>query len=409
METNPNEGINKQKIVFCKPKILNNSPPKSQYSELNSQSDYKYNPSLIEQPISEIKKNIKKKNLKYNEDIWEIHKLILDIFEKEYQELPIMKLRLKRLDWIIQNADNDYDKQQALEEYNKLLTNIELIESGFREARYIYNTEKILEEYNSLVSKPIKVDFMGNKIFDDDEKKQTLIGEFLNIAKNYVNIKPIEGKRKSMLCEECKIELQRDDDFFFICPNCGYSIKHFASISSYGEGSRINVAQRYVYDKRAHFGDSIKKFQAKQNTTILEQVYKDLWDKINSHDIPIDKLSEDHIYEFLKLTGHSDHYEDIKLIYCELTGKVAPDISHLEQKLFELFDEVDPVYERVKSPGRVNFLNGQFVLFKLLQKLKYPCKESDFYILRTREKMLEHDQIWKKICAELSWTYIPTA
>ena len=45
---------------------------------------------------------------------------------------------------------------------------------------------------------------------------------------------------------------------------------------------------------------------------------------------------------------------------------------------------------------------------KLLQKLKYPCREEDFYILKTREKMLEHDQIWKKICAELLWTYVPT-
>jgi predicted RNA-binding Zn-ribbon protein involved in translation (DUF1610 family) len=381
-----------QKIVFCKPK--------------------KKEPVFLNKIIIEEQKYFKlkkKNNNKNTEDIFEIHKSILESFEKDYENLSDMKDQCNKLQWIVDNTDNDYDKQQAKETLGKLNTEIKLIESGFKEAKYLFSTEKLLQEYTQLLSEPIRIDFMGNKIDDKADKKTCIITEFLNIAKNYINIKPIEGQKRSMLCDKCKLELQREDDFLFVCPNCGYAIKHFASVSSYGENNRINVAQRYVYDKRAHFGDSIKKFQAKQNTTILDQVYKDLWNKIHSHDISIDKITEDHIYEFLKLTGHSDHYEDIKLIYCEMTGKSAPDISHLEQKLFELFDEVDPVYERVKSPGRVNFLNGQFVLFKLLQKLKYPCKESDFYILRTREKMLEHDQIWKKICAELSWTYIPTA
>jgi len=109
------------------------------------------------------------------------------------------------------------------------------------------------------------------------------------------------------------------------------------------------------------------------------------------------------------LTGHVEHYEDVTLIYCEMTGTTPPDISFMEADLFHDFDDIDQVYERVKPPGRVNFLNGQFVLFKLLQKRKYPCHEEDFCILRTREKMLEHDQIWRKICQELQWTFIATA
>ena len=91
-----------------------------------------------------------------------------------------------------------------------------------------------------------------------------------------------------------------------------------------------------------------------------------------------------------------------------MTGTPSPNISHLEHQLYAFFDEIEPIYERVKSPKRTNFLNGQFVLFKLLQKLKYPCKEEDFYILKTRDKMIEHDKMWSKICNELQWTFIST-
>lgn len=350
----------------------------------------------------------RKKSDSNTQDIFELNNQILDLLEAEFNQLPELTQKASRFQWIAKNSDDDVERQLATTELTKLTTQINLIESGYREAKYIHRTEKILEEYNNILGEPIKVDFMGNRVFDQEDRKQTIVMEFLNVAKDYIQVQPIEGQKRSMLCEECRVELQREEDFLFVCPLCGFAVKHFASIASYQENNRINVAQRYVYDKRAHFGDSIKKFQAKQNTTISEDVYRDLWDKLQSHDILIEKLTKDHLYEFLKLTGHSDHYEDITLIYCEMTGKTSPNISNLEQKLFSLFDEVDPVYERVKPLGRVNFLNGQFVLFKLLQKLKFPCREEDFYILKTREKMLEHDQIWKRICQELSWTYIAT-
>jgi hypothetical protein len=345
---------------------------------------------------------------KHSQDILEIHNRILHTLDAEFKQLPLLREKIEKLDWITKHSDNEMDRHLANGESNKLKYQMQLIESGVREAKYIYRTENILAEYTRLINLPIKVDFMGNRMHTETSRKQDLITEFLNIAKDYIDIEPIQSHRNSLVCEKCIVELHRIDDCLYICPKCCVEVKQFASTISYQENNRINIAQRYVYDKRGHFGESIKKYQATQNTTISNNVYRDLWEKLASHDIPIERFTKDHLYEFLKLTGHSDHYEDMTLIYCEMTKTRPPDISHLEQQLFALFDEIDPVYERVKPPDRVNFLNGQFVLFKLLQKLKYPCREEDFYILKTREKMLEHDQIWKKICHELQWTYMAT-
>lgn len=341
-------------------------------------------------------------------DIFEIHEQILTLLNEEFQDLPNLKQKLSRMEWIKDNSDDYGERVTAEQEYKKTLYMVDLIESGYREAKYRKSATPLLQEYDAILNQPIKVDFMGNKSVDQQNRKQTIVMDYLSIAQNYVKVNQIMTQRNSMSCKDCSLALQRADDLLFSCPGCGYAIKHFASAASYQENNRINVAQRYVYDKRAHFGDSIKKFQSIQNTTISDQVYKDILDKIKSHEIPIKNLTKTHLYEFLKLTKHSDHYEDINLIYSEITGTPPYNIRHLEQRLFELFDEVDPVYERIKPEGRTNFLNGQFVLFKLLQKLHYPCREDDFYILKTREKMLEHDQMWKKICNELQWTYIPT-
>lgn len=340
-------------------------------------------------------------------DIFEIDKKIKDKFDIEYASLPRLKTKLAKYQWILENSKDSIEKAQATKQFKTLNSQIEILESGIKEAKYIHQTEKILEEYTKLTLEPIKVDFMGNKIWNKNHIKIGLINDYINIAKNYITVHPIPFN-KDLTCEDCKLPLQKEDDYLFVCDNCGYTVKHYTSSISFNENNRINATQRYVYDKRAHFGDSIKKFQGKQNTTITQKVYDDLKTKLQKHDINIKDFTKTHLLEFLRLTGHSDHYEDSSLIYSELTGISPPDISHLEQELFELFDKIDPIYERVKPIDRVNFLNGQFVLFKLLQKLKFPCKEEDFYILKTREKMLEHDQIWKKICNELCWTFIAT-
>ena len=337
-----------------------------------------------------------------NYDILDLHSKILKNFENEYESLPLLSSELENLKLNPDNISYVDDK------INQLTKKIIKIETGRKQALYIVKTEIILEKYKNIINEPIKINFMNNIISENKLVKDMLIVDYLKIAKDYINIKFEFNNKTSLNCPDCKIKLFKKDEYLFLCTNCGFSIKHFANTCSFQENNRINISQRYVYDKRAHFGDSIKKFQAKQNTTIHKNVYDTLLDKIKKHQIPLEKLSHKHIYEFLKLTNFSDHYEDITLIYSEITNTPAPDITHLEEKLFKLFDEIDPIYERVKPKGRVNFLNGQFLLFKLLQKLKFPCSEEDFCVLKTRDKMLEHDQIWKKICTQLCWNYIAT-
>jgi len=337
-------------------------------------------------------------------DIFELHEKIMKQFDTEVKSMNDKKKQLEQLNWISKNSTNDTERIQAIETALSLKTEIYLIESGIREAQYIYETESILERYTNLLQKPIRVSFMTNATIDRKER-HSLIMDYLNIAKHYIDIEPVETKEILLICESCKRELQTADDLLLVCPACGYAVKNLASIAGYQDNNRINNAQRYHYERWVHFSDSVKKYQGKQNTTIPKKVYDDIRQKIHDHDIPLDRVSKDHIYEFLKLTENNDYYEDINLIYSEITGNQPPDISHLEPKLFELFDEIDPIYQEVKPADRLNFLIGQYVLFRFLQKLRFPCNEDDFSILKTREKLLEHEAIWQQICEKKQWSF----
>jgi hypothetical protein len=364
--------------------------------------------------MSSSKRTVRKKNLVRSKDskstkydLFQLNEHIMNYFESEYESLDSLKKELKALEWIMNNGElSEY--YSASDKYKELSERIYMIESGKKEAQYIYKTENILKEYDDILKDPIKIDFSTGKAKTDETRKHKILESFINIAREYIDIEPIVAKEIVMSCDKCKQELLQTDDLLFVCQGCGYSERSLTTITTYQDNTRINSSQRYVYDKRSNFLNSIKEFQGIQNTTISPDIVKDLYEQIKSHDLTIDRVTKDHIYEFLKITGHNDSYKDRNLLYTEITGKPSPDISHLVSSLLVMFDIAMPVFERVKSPDRLNFLHGQFVLFKFLQLLGWDCKDDDFYILKTRDKILEHDEKWKIICNELNWVYIPT-
>lgn len=164
---------------------------------------------------------IKKKKGAQTIDIFELHEQILNMLDAEYATLPQLKQQAARYEWIFNNTPDVIEKHIAETESAKLKNQIQLIESGFREAKYLHATENILEEYGKLMLKPIKIDFMGNKVHDNTTRKDTLLAEFYNIAKDYISIQPIEGLKRSMLCEDCIIELQKRMIFYLFVPFVG--------------------------------------------------------------------------------------------------------------------------------------------------------------------------------------------
>jgi hypothetical protein len=185
---------------------------------------------------------------------------------------------------------------------------------------------------------------------------------------------------------------------------------------------------KYTYDRKIHFKDCINQYQGKQNSTILPKVYDDLYSKFEFHNLLIGdkdtikeirfkKIKKEHIYIFLQETDNTKHYEDINLIYSNITGVKLPDISHLEESLFEDFDKLIICYDQfiiedhyqsiIEQNERTNFLNSQYILRQLLKKRNFKINEDDFSSLITIDRINYHDDVCGKMFEILGWTFYP--
>ena len=112
--------------------------------------------------------------------------------------------------------------------------------------------------------------------------------------------------------------------------------------------------------------------------------------------------------EILKKLGYNKYYEHIPFIKDKLGIKPPVMSQELEETLCSLFMDIQGPYARYIPDNRVNFLNYYYTVYKLCELLEQTQFLPFFPMLKDMGKRIEQDAIWKRICEDLSWEFIPT-
>ncbi len=353
-----------------------------------------------------------------NIDILAIHNTIIQQMTTRINELPHLRAKILALGNIVNlNPVIQQNVERELVELNQLVKKLEHnAELNF----YLLMVTPILNDYKKELSRPIHMSFMGEEIKPEYAVKKQLVSKFIGIAKNYVsNIVDLITTDVTK-CSNCGDKLEFTKSNLYVCISCGINQEIPQVMFSYKDNDRVNITTKYTYDRRIHFRDCINQFQGKQHSTIVPEVYDKIYEQLRLHRLELDGktkaeryrlVTKRHIMTFLKETGFSHHYEDLNLIYHNITDAKLDDISHLEEVLIQDFDTLNELYDqtyiKTKEITRKNFINTQYVLFQLLRRHKYPCQQNDFSFLKTTERKCFHDTICSKLFQHLHWNFAP--
>jgi len=164
----------------------------------------------------------------------------------------------------------------------------------------------------------------------------------------------------------------------------------------------------YAYKRINHFREILAQFQAKETTQIPETVIEDIKSQIKKERIETSTITNSKAKEILKKLGYNKYYEHIPFIK-DIIGIKPPVMTpELEDTLCNLFMDIQAPYAKYCPDDRVNFLNYYYTVYKLCELLAQNQFLPFFPMLKDREKRIEQDNIWKKICDELDWEFIPT-
>ena len=80
----------------------------------------------------------------------------------------------------------------------------------------------------------------------------------------------------------------------------------------------------------------------------------------------------------------------------------------VEEELRRMFKEIQIPFHKFCPKDRKNFLSYSYVLHKFCELLELDELLEYFPLLKSPQKLMEQDQVWKKFCKYLKWEFYPT-
>jgi hypothetical protein len=264
------------------------------------------------------------------------------------------------------------------------------------------NKTKILNSF-------FKIDNSTERVNELTSMNDNNVKKFLsNIDQSFINVNDFVFQTGT--CQHCKSGelIPVEHEGILVCNNCSKYVVYLIENEKPSYKEPPKEACFYAYKRINHFKEIMAQFQAKETTQIPPEVIENIKLQIKKERISLSKFTNSKAKDILKKLGYNKFYEHIPFIKDKLGIKPPTMTPNLEELLCNLFMEIQGPYAKFCPDDRVNFLNYYYTIYKLCELIGQTQFLPYFPLLKDREKQIEQDEIWKKICFELNWEFIPT-
>lgn len=248
-------------------------------------------------------------------------------------------------------------------------------------------------------------------------QRKDIYNEYLYKVEGQADAMPMAGARSKTIEERCTscdstnvIHFTETSDL--VCEDCGTIVDTIISqeLTYREEQESTSKIVNYSYKRENHFQEWLSQFQAQEMTTIPDDVIDLLKDELKKQKIQNRcDITHAKVRGLLKKNRLNKYYEHVPFICNLLNGIKAPKMPQvLEERLRMMFRDIQAPFDKNCPSERKNFLSYSFVLYKFVELLEEDEYLKYFPLLKSKEKLYQQDVIWKMICRDLQWEFIPT-
>jgi hypothetical protein len=334
--------------------------------------------------------------------------------EEEYN-LELETINNKLIELIKISENNNFENNKKKIELINKKNDIELNKnnlSNYDEMDYYDKAGDLIIQYYELRDNTDKKEAKNILYFLGNKKQETNIdAKEINRADLFVKywqriegirINIDDGSKRIKYCKECNCEKIFDYSVSaYVCQICGIVeeiiLDEDRQIKDYSPYKRIN-----------HFREWLNQFQAKQSPDIPEIVFKDIIDELNKNRITdLSILNRQKMKQILKKLNYNSYYEHVHYIINKLSNLPPPKITRDMERIFiKMFNKIESIWQIYKPITRKNFLSYPYVLYKFCELLELDHLLHCFQLHKDHDKLMEDDDIWRKICEAFNWEFI---
>lgn len=289
---------------------------------------------------------------------------------------------------------------------------------------FLLDSNETTQNYSQLLNNKVSSSFSTNQLTGEklvrQKRQYQLFYEFLLCCRRYVtNWKELvyDGdlvrKCSHNTCFGCGTILIPNN---CVCPSCGTNQESEQKLETNNTSNcRMNMMNKYTYERLTNFKDLMSKLQGKQQSKIPGGVYSDVIAMIEKHHQEIEdstnnkirykNITSADVLNYLKELKLKKYYKDSALIHYNITGTKPFSIAEdVEKAIMSDYVDMLNLYNRYKKQGRRSFLNSQYLFCKLLLKHQIKININDFAHLKTRDRVIWHDEMFNKMSKDLGWS-----
>ena len=329
-------------------------------------------------------------------------------------------------------------KENQIDEYMEIRDKIQAIQKQIRELRslkkhYLLENSKYIFDYfeqkkqisvgsnntnqnTNVLNSFFKIkskNAESNDLSADkyNQSKKAYQNYWRNVNNEITNIQDfIVNTDVCEICHQGEL-IPQDEEGILICNNqqCGKFVTYIIDSSKPTNKEPPNEVSYTAYIRLNHFKEILSQFQAKETTQIPEEVINAIKARIKKERIKdLTLINYDKMREILRKLGLNKFFEHIQYIN-SLFGIKPPIMNEeLHETLCVLFIEIQKPWAVHCPANRTNFFNYTYTLYQLCVLLDQTQYLPYIPMMKDREKQLEQDMIWKKVCNDLDWQFCPT-
>lgn len=345
--------------------------------------------------------------------------------DEEFKNIVLYMDEIKRIEKYIQSIISNKDEIEYYAKTADILYNYyDLVENNSDNNMNITNhltnattnNKKTILEYfhnndpsSDTINEEEPFSVVGILLQTSSNNRASLLDEYLSITdKNYINDNI--DNNIAIKCEFC-CSMEKtilNNDSISVCNKC-FSVQHLLTDNekpSYKDPPK--EISYFSYKRINHYQEWLNQIQGKETTDIPEEIFDKIMLELKKQRITnIKDVNRQKIKEILKKLKINKYYEHIPYILNRITGIPNPNLTQeLEEKLRNMFKEIQVPFLKHSPLVRKNFLSYSYVIHKFIQILGKDEYLRYFPLLKSREKLHQQEEIWKKICKDLGWKFI---
>tara|TARA_B100000424_G_scaffold37175_1_gene25153 strand:+ start:37 stop:1191 length:1155 start_codon:yes stop_codon:yes gene_type:complete len=341
--------------------------------------------------------------------------------EKENLKTDVSNLKDSQLDEFMKIKDRIQEIQQEikrlkLEKKQYFLNNSKHIFDYFEQKQQISNDSNIVNQNTKVLNSFFKIKATKDEASSINNDKYNLsrksyVDYWANVNNEITNMQDfVVPTDKCYICHDGEM-IPQEDEGILVCNNdkCGKFISYIVDNSKPSNKEPPNEVSYTAYIRLNHFKEILSQFQAKETTQIPEEVIEKIRGRIKKERITdMSIINYDKMREILRKLGLNKYFEHIQYINSMFGIKPPVMNEELHETLCVLFIEIQKPWAVHCPPNRTNFFNYTYTLYQLCVLLDQTQYLPYIPMMKDREKQLEQDMIWKKVCFDLDWEYFPT-